>query len=139
MVEASDKTKSEIKAKADKIVADAKAGKSMTELAKANSELQNKELFTNIVKGGYIEGVTSAKEVNDALYSLKEKEIKVVDTKEGVYVVQNEKYTPFKAAVFGEIKTKVQNDYLSEKVYGEIDKLQTEGATNLKVVDLLKK
>ncbi len=139
MVEASDKTKSEIKAKADKIVADAKAGKSMTELAKANSELQNKELFTNIVKGGYIEGVTWAKEVNDALYSLKEKEIKVVDTKEGVYVVQNEKYTPFKAAVFGEIKTKVQNDYLSEKVYGEIDKLQTEGATNLKVVDLLKK
>lgn len=139
MVEASDKTKSEIKAKADKIVADAKAGKSMTELAKANSELQNKELFTNIVKGGYIEGVTSAKEVNDALYSLKEKEIKVVDTKKGVYVVQNEKYTPFKAAVFGEIKTKVQNDYLSEKVYGEIDKLQTEGATNLKVVDLLKK
>lgn len=139
MVEASDKTKSEIKAKADKIVADAKAGKSMTELAKANSELQNKELFTNIVKGGYIEGVTSAKEVNDALYSLKEKEIKVVDTKEGVYVVQNEKYTPFKAAVFGEIKTKIQNDYLSEKVYGEIDKLQTEGATNLKVVDLLKK
>ena len=33
----------------------------------------------------------------------------------------------------------VQNDYLYEKVYGEIDKLQTEGATNLKVVDLLKK
>ena len=135
-VKASDKTKADIAAKVEKVKAEAAAGKSMEELAKANSELENKTVFTNISRDGNIDGVGNGKEVADAVYAAKVNEVKTVTTDAGNYIVKTVKYVPAKAAVFEEVKEKVAKDYAMEKSVEEMDKIATQGAAGVTVKEL---
>lgn len=135
-VKASDKTKADIAAKVEKVKGEAAAGKSMEELAKANSELENKAVFTNISRDGNIDGVGNGKEVADAVYAAKVNEVKTVTTDAGNYIVKTVKYVPAKAAVFEEVKEKVAKDYAMEKSVEEMDKIATQGAAGVTVKEL---
>lgn len=135
-VKASDKTKADIAAKVEKIKAEAVAGKSMEELAKANSELENKTVFTNISRDGNIEGIGNGKEVAAAVYAAKVNEVRSVTTDTGTYIVKTVKYLPAKAAVFEEVKAKVAKDYAMEKSVEEMDKIATQGAAGVTIKEL---
>jgi phosphosulfolactate phosphohydrolase-like enzyme len=97
------------------------------------SEADKKEEIKGIKKGGTIDGVGYDKALSEAVFAMKEGEMKVVTTDNGVYLVKETKHVPFKAAVFGEVKGRIAADYTNEKADEKITALKNEKRNSVKV------
>lgn len=117
--EASEGTKMEIKSKAEQVLADIQAGK--LEFDKAVDENSGSKEEREITRGR-----TPNKEVNDAAFAMGADEIKLVESKDGFYIIDQTKYTPYKEAVLEEVKENVVFDLLNEISTKEIEKLKEE-------------
>ncbi len=132
-----EKTRADLKVKADKIIADITSGKTKIEdAAKTNSELQNKDIFKTIYKDGTVDGVADSKEVVNTLYASAEGEIKGVSVSNGYYIVKNVKHILGKTPLFEEVKNEVKADYLNEKAGEEVEKIGKEKGPKMIISNL---
>lgn len=132
--EVSAETKKSIADNANALTAEITSGKAdIDKVMKEKSQAEKKEEITNIKKGGSIEGLGYDQALSTAIFAMKEGEIKVISTDNGVYIVKQTKYVPFKAAIFAEVKDKIAADYLNEKAGEMITALKAEKKNNLKV------
>lgn len=134
-------TKAELKSKAENILSEAKAeGANYDELVKKYSELSNKEEIKNIRNTGYIsQQVGFNKPLSEAIFSMKEGEIKLVETDKGNYIVKMTKYAPFKEADFTVAKDRVEFDLRDTKAIEKYEELKKELIKKVKVEILISK
>jgi parvulin-like peptidyl-prolyl isomerase len=118
-VKASQATKDALAKKANEIVEKAKAeGADFDELVAEYSELENKDEIKEIMKNAPISkeiGYNGA--LSEAIFAMKEGEIKAIADEKGQYIVKLTKLVPFKKAVYEEVKDEVEYDYRRKEAY----------------------
>jgi len=116
---ASQATKDALASKAAEVVEKAKAeGADFDELMAEYSELENKEEVKGIVKGEPIsKEIGQNKNLSEALFEMKEGDIKAIADPKGQYIVKITKHKPFKEAEYEEVKDKVEYNFRRKEAY----------------------